>query len=154
MRLTRRFIIQSLENINVNNPVRYERYYINDNLRIQSKNNALEKEILDKNNVIIEKINISEEEFNKLKKEAYSKIIRDSYLYLDDNRVSIKKYLDRYKGLIRVEIKFNSIDEMNNYEPENWMEAEITNSPLAFDKYLSKLSGQEFLVELNKCIRK
>ena len=49
----------------------------------------LEKEILDKNNVIIEKINISEEEFNKLKKQAYSKIIRDSYLYLDDNRVSI-----------------------------------------------------------------
>ncbi len=114
----------------------------------------LEKEILDKNNVIIEKINISEEEFNKLKKQAYSKIIRDSYLYLDDNRVSIKKYLDKYKGLIRVEVKFNSIDEMNNYEPENWMETEIINSPLAFDKYLSKLSGQEFLVELNKYIRK
>lgn len=154
MRLTRRFIIQSLEKVNVNNPIRYERYYINDNLRIQSKNNVVEKEILDQNNVIIEKINISEEEFNKLKREAYSKIIRDSYLYLDDDRVSIKKYLDRYKGLIRVEVKFNSIDEMNNYEPENWMEAEITNSPLAFDKYLSQLSGQEFLVELNKYIRK
>lgn len=154
MRLTRRYIIQTLENVNVNNPVRYERYYINDNLRIRSKNNVLEKEILDRNNVIIEKINISEEEFNKLKKEAYSKIIRDSYLYLNDNRVSIKKYLDRYKGLIRVEVKFNSIDEMNNYEPEDWMEAEITNSPLSFDKFLSKLSGQEFLVELNKYIRK
>lgn len=54
MRLTRRFIIQSLENLNINNPIRYERYYINDNLRIQSKNNILEKEVLDKDNTIIE----------------------------------------------------------------------------------------------------
>ncbi len=154
MRLTSRFIIQSLDNVDVNSPIRYERCYINDNLRIQSRDNVLEKEILDKNNVIIEKINILEEEFNKLKKEAYSKIIRDSYLYLDDDRVSIKKYLNKYEGLIRVEVKFNSIDEMNNYKMESWMETEITNSPLAFDKYLSKLSEQEFLLELNKYIRK
>lgn len=153
MRLTRRFIIQSLDNVNINSPIRYERYYINDNLRIQSKNNMLEKEILDKDNIIIAKTNISEEEFNKLKKEAYSIIIRDSYLYLDDDRISIKKYLDKYEGLIRVEVKFNSIDEMNSYKIESWMEAEITNSPLAFDKYLSKLSEQEFLLELNKYIR-
>lgn len=152
MRLTRRFIIQSLDKVNINSPIRYERYYINDNLRIQSKNNMLEKEILDKDNVIIAKTNISEEEFNKLKKEAYSKIIRDSYLYLDDDRISIKKYLDKYEGLIRVEVKFNSIDEMNSYKIESWMEAEITNSPLAFDKYLSKLSEQEFLLELSKYI--
>lgn len=153
MRLTRRFIIQSLDNVNINSPIRYERYYINDNLRIQSKNNMLEKEILEKDNIIIAKTNISEEEFNKLKKEAYSIIIRDSYLYLDDDRISIKKYLDKYEGLIRVEVKFNSIDEMNSYKIESWMEAEITNSPLAFDKYLSKLSEQEFLLELNKYIR-
>lgn len=153
MRLTRRFIIQSLDNVNINSPIRYERYYINDNLRIQSKNNMLEKEILNKDNIIISKINITEEEFNKLKKEAYSKIIRDSYLYLDDDRISIKKYLDKYEGLIRVEVKFNSIDEMNSYKIESWMEAEITNSPLAFDKYLSKLSEQEFLLELNKYLR-
>lgn len=153
MRLTRRFIIQSLDNVNVNSPIRYERYYINDNLRIQSKNNMLEKEILDKDNNIIAKTNIEEEEFNKLKKEAYSKIIRDSYLYLDDDRISIKKYLDKYEGLIRGEVKLNSIDEMNSYKMESWMEAEITNSPLAFDKYLSKLSEQEFLLELNKYIR-
>jgi len=32
MRLTRRFIIQSLDGVNVNNLISYERYYINDNL--------------------------------------------------------------------------------------------------------------------------
>lgn len=154
MRLTRRFIIQSLDKVNISTPIRYERYYINDNLRIQRKNNVLEKEILDKDNIVISKTNISKKEFNKLKKEAYSKIIRDSYLYLDDDRISIKKYLDKYDGLIRVEVKFNSIDEMNNYKIESWMKVEITNSPLAFDKYLSKLSKQEFLFELNKYIRK
>lgn len=153
MRLTRRFIILSLDRVNLNNPIRYERYYINDNLRIQSKNNVLEKEILDKDNVIITRTNISEEEFNKLKREAYSKIIRDSYLYLADDRISIKKYLDKYDGLIRAEVTFNSIDEMNSYKIESWMGAEITNSPLAFDKYLSQLSEQEFLLELNKYIR-
>lgn len=56
--------------------------------------------------------------------------------------------------MIRVEVEFNSIDEMNSYNMEKWMEVEITNSPLAFDKYLSKLSEQEFLLELNKYIRK
>ena len=70
-----------------------------------------------------------------------------------DDRISIKKYLDQYDGLIRAEVKFNSIDEMNSYKIESWMGAEITNSPLAFDKYLSKLSEQEFLLELNKYIR-
>ena len=34
-KLTRRFIIASLGNLNLNRPIRYERYYINDNLRIQ-----------------------------------------------------------------------------------------------------------------------
>ena len=70
MRLTRRFIIQSLNNVNVSSPIRYERYYINNNLRIQSKDNIFEKEILNKENVIIEKTNISEDEFNQLKKDA------------------------------------------------------------------------------------
>ena len=153
MRLTRRFIIQSLNNLNVSSLIRYERYYINNNLRIQSKNNIFEKEILNKENVIIEKTNISEDEFNQLKKDAYSKIIRDSYLYLDDNRISIKKYLGQYKGLIRVEVKFNSIDEMHSYKKESWMGTEITNSTLTFDKHLSKLSEQEFLLELNKYIK-
>lgn len=154
MRLTRRFIIQSLNNLNVSRPIRYERYYINDKLRIQSKDSIYEKEILNKENVVIKKVNVSEDEFNKLKKNAYAKIIRDSYLYLDDNRISIKKYLGQYKGLIRVEVKFHSFDEMNNYKKESWMETEITNSPLAFDKYLSRLSKQEFLLELNKYISK
>ena len=145
---TKRFIIDSIENLELSKPIRYERYYINDELRIQKKDNKYEKEILDKYNNVIEKVEISENEFCELKKKSYSKIIRNSYLYLKDSRVSIKEYLDKYEGLYRVEVKFKSEKEENEYVKECWMGKEITYSPLAFDKDLSKLSTEEFKKEL------
>lgn len=152
-KLTKRFIIDSLNNLNVSNPIRYERYYINDKLRVQRKDKKYQKEILDDDNNLLEKIDISEVEFFNLKKDAYSEIIRDSYLLLDDNMVSIKKYLGKYEGLYRVEVTFNSVEEENEYIKESWMGADITNTPLAFDKDLSKLSADEFREELNKYIK-
>lgn len=149
-RLTKRFIINSLNGLNLSEAIRYERYYINDNLRIQRKNNVYQKEILDDSNDIIDKICISEDEFLSLKANSYSEIIRNSYLFLNDNNISIKKYLGKYNGLFRVEVKFASLDEMNSYVKEDWMGEEITESPLAFDKYLSKLSDKEFHNELKK----
>ena len=151
-RLTKRFIIDSLNNLNISNPIRYERYYINDKLRIQRKDQKYQKEILNDND-LIEKIDISEKEFLNLKKDAYSEIIRDSYLLLDDNKISIKKYLGKFEGLYRVEVTFNSVEEENEYIKESWMGKDITNTPLAFDKDLSKLSIDEFKEELNKYIK-
>ena len=152
--LTKRFIINSLKDLNLSNPIRYERYYINDRLRVQKKDNKYQKEILDENNNVIEKIDIYQSEFLKLKESSYSEIIRDSYLFLKDERISIKKYLGKYRGLYRVEVTFNSIEEQNEYVKEQWMGKEITNSPLAFDKYLSKLSNEEFKKELEKYSKK
>ena len=134
-------------------PIKYERYYINDTLRIQNKNNVYQKEILDEDNNIIKKIEISEVEFLKLKEKANARIIRNSYLFLDDERISIKEYLEKYSGLLRVEISFNSEKEEKMYRKEKWMGNEITNSPLAFDKYLYKLSEKEFKEELNKYLK-
>ncbi|MBQ9684260.1 hypothetical protein IJV57_02170 [Candidatus Saccharibacteria bacterium] len=152
-RLTRRYIINSLDGLNLSEPIRYERYYIDDNLRIQKKDNIYQKEKLDNDNNIIAKIDISENEFLNLKEKSYSEIIRDSYVLLNNNNISIKEYLGKYKGLFRVEVKFDSIDDMNNYNKEIWMGEEITNSPLAFDKYLSKLSDSDFHNELKKYIK-
>ena len=152
-RLTKRFIINSLDGLNLSEAIRYERYYINDNLRIQRKNNVYQKEVLDDRNNIIDKTCISEDEFLNLKEKSYSEIIRDSYLFLNGNNISIKKYLGKYNGLFSVEVKFASLDEMNSYVKEDWMGKEITNSPLAFDKYLSKLSDNEFHNELKKYIK-
>lgn len=39
---------------------------------------------------------------------------------------------------------------MNNYIKEKWMNEEITNSKLAFDRDLSKLSEMEFKEELSR----
>ena len=144
-KLTKRYIISSLDNLNLSSPIRYERYYINDNLRVQKKGNTFQKEIL-----IIEKENISESEFLSLKENAYAKIIRDSYLYLDDKRITKKKYLEDYQGLYRVEVTFTNKEEENSYQKETWMGQEITNSPLAFDKDLSKLTKESFDKELKK----
>lgn len=141
--LTKRYIINSLRNLNLSMPIRYERYYINDSLRVQRKDNYYQKEILDSNNNVIEKTYISKLEFLDLKKCAYSEIIRDSYLFLEDKRVSIKKYLEKYEGLYRVEVVFDSEKEENEYVKESWMGKEITYSPLAFDKDLRKLSKKE-----------
>lgn len=152
MRLTKRYIIESIDGINLSKKVRYERYYIDERLRIQKKDDLYEKEILNDENVVINKSKIPEEEFLYLKSKSYLKIIRDSYLYLKDNRVSIKKYYGEYNGLNRVEVKFSSKKEMEIYVKESWMGKEITFSPLAFDKELSKLSKEEFLKELSKYI--
>lgn len=152
-KLTKRYIIDSLDNLNLSKPIRYERYYINDRLRVQRRDNKYQKEILDNRNNIIEKINISRVEFLELKESSYSEIIRDSYLFLEDSRVSIKKYLEKYEGLYRVEITFNSLKEENEYIKENWMGQEITYSSLAFDKDLSKLSADEFKRELRKYLK-
>ena len=149
-KLTKRYIINSLDKLNLSEPIRYERYYIDEKLRIQNKKGEFQKEILDDENNIIEKIKISKDEFYRLKEAAYSEIIRDSYLFLDDKRGSIKKYLGKYNGLYRVEVKFNSVEEENSYVKESWMGKEITNSPLAFDLFLSKLSKNEFREELKK----
>ena len=147
---TKRYIVSSLNNLELSPPIRYERYYINDSLRVQKKDKDYQKEILDDNNDIIEKADISEKEFLSLKEQARSKIIRDSSLYLKDDRVSIKKYLGDHQGLYRVEVTFQTKEEKNKYQKENWMGKEITTSPLAFDKDLSKLSKEEFKKELEK----
>lgn len=148
--LTKRYIAESIDGLALSNPIRYERYYINANLRVQKKGNRYQKEVLDDQNNILEKAEITKDEFSKIKEKAYMKIIRDSYLYLNDNRISVKRYLGRHKGLLRAEVSFNSVDEEKNYTKESWMGKEITQSPLAFDKELSKLSVSEFKQELGK----
>ena len=116
-------------------------------------NNKYQKEILDESNNIIERIDIFENEFLILKEKAYSEIIRDSYLFLEDSRISIKKYFGKYTGLYRAEVTFVSKEEESEYIKESWMGEELTSSPLAFDRDLSKLSNEEFKEELKKYLK-
>ena len=66
-RLTRRFIVKNIKGIDLSLPIRYERYYVDDYLRVQKKAEKYQKEILDENNYIISKTEISEKEFNLIK---------------------------------------------------------------------------------------
>lgn len=54
--------------------------------------------------------------------------------------------------MYRVEVTFTNKKEENSYQKETWMGQEITKSPLAFDKDLSKLSKEKFKKELKKYI--
>ena len=49
-KLTKRYIINSLDKLNLSEPIRYERYYIDEKLRIQNKKGEFQKEILDDEN--------------------------------------------------------------------------------------------------------
>ena len=42
---------------------------------------------------------------------------------------------------------------MESYQKEPWMGIKITNTPLAFDKDLSKLSQKEFFYELTNALK-
>lgn len=106
-RLTKRYILNNLPNIELSEPLRYERYYIDNNTRIQCRGESYEKEVLD-NNIVIKKELISSNEFEKMKPNATKCIIRDSYLIKENANISIKKYYASYDGLIRIEVKFKN----------------------------------------------
>jgi len=148
--LTRRFLVKTLDGLKLSDPWVYERFYINDNTRIQNKNGQFEKEVLNNKGETIEKSIINKDEFLSLAEQAEKKIARKSYLYLGDDRISIKEYLDDYAGFIRAEVEFKDIAEQENFRPYPWMISEITDSPLAFDSLLQKLSIQNFHKELAK----
>ena len=52
-RLTKRYLVKSLDGLRVSTPLRYERYYINDFLRIQKNGDCYQKEELNEVNDII-----------------------------------------------------------------------------------------------------
>ena len=142
-RLTRRFFVKSLKGLELSSPIIYERYYISDHVRIQKRDDVFEKEIISENGLTT-KTKISQSDFDKLKELSGNCIVRESYLYLRDDRVSVKKYLGKYEGLIRAEVEFETKQEMDEYQKEAWMGAEITDTPLAFDGLLNGLDEREF----------
>ena len=141
-RLTKRFIVKNIDNLNLSNSIIYERFYLPDQTVIQRKQDAYTKGTL-VNSDIINQIIISQTEFEKLKQSAKNRIIRKSYLYLDDSRISVKEYQDDLDGFIRAEVEFKTKSEMEDYHKESWMGQEITKTPLAFDSLLSTLDEDE-----------
>ena len=150
--IERKYLIKQMPNLKNIKPIRYERYYINDNIdnqiRVQKK---ADKFILETKTKISdmeykkEKQEIIEKEFLKLIKDCKKVIIRDSYLINEKPNITIKIYQGTYKGLIRAEVEFNNEYEYNNFEIPEWFGKDITNTELGMDARLIKLDREDFL---------
>ena len=76
---------------------------------------------------------ITENEFNNLKSRAYGSTIRDTYLLSENPKITLQIYQGQFKGLIRAEVEFNSIEEADTFIPLSWMGKEITGLDIARD---------------------
>lgn len=82
---------------------------------------------------------ISEEEFNNLSNRIKYTIKRKTVVVSVKPKISIHKYLGKYKGLVKVEVQFSTEEEAKNFKPLNWMGKEITGSIISRDSDLLKM---------------
>lgn len=152
-----KFLCCNLSIIKGKVPIRYERYFLNDDvnnqIRIQRKDNIYEKETKIKINEFEfekQKISIVKSEFIEMSKKCNKSILRDSYLISKNPNITIKKYLGIYEGLTRVEIEFKTIKEKENFIIPYYCGKEITNTKIGIDAELIKLNRENFLKALSK----
>ncbi len=155
MEIERKWIPKKMPNLSKLQPLRSERYFLyhknGTELRIQSKGTKYELERKSDTSDLShtkEKILISKEEFNTLKKFAKESLIRDNYKISDSPNISLKVYHGKFKGLVRIEVEFSSEKEAKNFKPLPWFGKEITNLAIGRDSKLITLSDKEFKKQL------
>ena len=150
--IERKFIINNLPKLNLENKLIYKRYFIYSNegveIRIQQKGNQFELERKEKVTNLVskkDKIIISNGEFEFFKSIVIKEIIRDGYIiYENDVKIDLKVYHGNFEGLIRAEVEFATEEEAQNFLIPKWFDKEITDSPLGRDSKLVDLSINEF----------
>ena len=143
--IKRKFLVNQIPDLSGIVKTEHERYYLyrqnGIDLRIQRLNikYELERKVEVSNLARVgEKIVITKEEFEILKRFCDGKIIRDSY-QISKNTV-LRIYQGRFEGLIRVEVEFQGEDEAQSFNIPDWFGKEITETMLAKDSDLLKLS--------------
>ncbi len=150
--IERKFLIRRMPKISGIKPELQERHFIQHTElaeeRIQKKDAMYEYELkmaLSPREWRRERRFISEEEFKQLALRAPKVIMRESYSLSKKNpRISIKKYLGDYRGLVLAEVEFDSVAESEDFSPSDWMGIEITNTPLGRDSRLIGLDREHF----------
>ena len=147
----RKFLVKEMPDVFGIQPSHYERYILfsgkDFGLRIQAKNGKYEIERkceeseLSRSSQVLE---VSNDEFQALKKCAIGETVRDGYALPGDPAVSIKVYGGKFKGLRRAEIQFESEEEAKRFSAPPWMGKEITSTPLGKDSKLATLTDLEF----------
>lgn len=147
----RKFILSELPDLAISTSVVDSRYYLyckdGSVIRVQSRNGGYEIE--KKTNVDgikneSKRISITEDEYLELSKFSNYKIVRQTVVYKNLPNYKIRVYEDRFKGLIRAEVFFRSIADLQNYAPLSWLGKEISKSPLAKDESLLNLGKSKF----------
>jgi CYTH domain-containing protein len=157
--IERKFMVRTMPDLSGIEAVPYERYILFSGkgfgLRIQNKAGKFEIERKSdesetfRNSQIIE---ITQDEFDALKKNAIGETVRDGYTLSTNPYISIKIYRGKFEGLRRAEVQFANEEEANNFKPLAWMGQEITDSPLGKDAKLAMLTGEEFQSLLGKTL--
>jgi CYTH domain-containing protein len=92
---------------------------------------------------------ITQEEFNTLTKDSHGAVVlRNTYLLSSKPKITLHVYKGKFKGLIRAEVKFDSVKEANSFKPLPWMGKEITGLDIARNSTLLNLTQKEFLSSL------
>lgn len=100
---------------------------------------------ISKNEKKREKSFITKEEFERLKNLSTRLLERDCYsLSKKKPIISIKKYKGEYRGLVLAEVLFDSIEELEDFKPFDWMGAEVTDTLLGKDATLIDLDREHF----------
>lgn len=161
--IERKFLIKRLPNISNLTPLHYERYILplisSKERRIQHIDNQYELdevEIITTGPVLIRKLVkriINYKEFKELAEQSIGEINRDSYLLSKNPNLTLKIYEGLYKGLVRVEVKFESEEEAKSFKPLDWFGLEITELSLGRDSQLVRLSQEDFKRLLSNIIK-
>lgn len=150
--IERKFLVDDMPSLRGIRKVPQERYFIQrgelfeEGMKKKGNMFAYESKFtISKDEKTRERILVTKEEFERVKTNRTPVIERDSYsLTRKSPVISIKKYKGVYAGLILVEVEFDTVEEMENFVPLEWMGAEVTNTPLGKDAKLIDLDREKF----------
>jgi adenylate cyclase len=149
--IERKFYVKELPDLSGIPPLHYERYFLSYGDETEERITKINDEYSYEKKITLsnlertrEKRKITKEEFANLSRNTFGPIQRDRYDITTNPKISIQIYKDKFQGLIRAEIEFQTIEEAKQFEPLPWMGKEMTNLPIARDSRLLELSQTEF----------
>ncbi|OGY53275.1 MAG: hypothetical protein A2912_00175 [Candidatus Buchananbacteria bacterium RIFCSPLOWO2_01_FULL_40_23b] len=149
--IERKFFVKNMPDLSGLKSIRDERYYLYSDggieLRFQKHGKKYELERMAEYANLSrtqEKIEITQNEFETLRRFGKGPIIRESYLISQNPQVTVKIYHGRFEGLIRVEVEFESLDQAQQFQPPDWFGKEMVDISIAKDAKLIDLADEEF----------
>lgn len=131
--IERKFLVKQMPDLHWIKKVSYERYFLfcseNIEIRIQKKWEKFEFERKVTQNVVSaekQKLEITQDEFLEMKKNAVGEIYRDSYRLSNNPNITLKVYHWDLEWFRRIEVEFDSVEIAHNFEAPEWFWTEIT----------------------------